>query len=268
MRLAGINLHPVKSTAIRPAREAYVGAAGLVGDREWMVVDARGAMVSARELPALFSLVADPGVNGIELSAAGSAGLAVPVPTDGEEVAVSIHGKSPFPARRAGEAADRWLEETLGVPGLRLVWCADPARREVSTRLGMPGDRVAFQDGSAVSLASTASMAALNEWSRAADGPTLPVSRFRANLVVDGVEEAFAEDGWKSVRVGGAVLRVAGPIDRCVMTTIDPASLAKGKDPIRTLARHRRWDGKTWFAVHLMVEEQGPIALGDELVVD
>ena len=36
------------------------------------------------------------------------------------------------------------------------------------------------------------------------------------------------------------------------MTTIDPVSLARGKEPIRTLAKHRNWDGKTWFGVWLI----------------
>jgi len=38
------------------------------------------------------------------------------------------------------------------------------------------------------------------------------------------------------------------------MTTIDPVSLVRGKEPIRTLAKHRRWDGKTWFGVWLVPE--------------
>ncbi|MGC1283897.1 MAG: hypothetical protein WA895_13260, partial [Streptosporangiaceae bacterium] len=37
-----------------------------------------------------------------------------------------------------------------------------------------------------------------------------------------------------------------------VMTTIDPDTAAKGKEPIATLARSRRWDGKTWFGVNLI----------------
>jgi len=37
-----------------------------------------------------------------------------------------------------------------------------------------------------------------------------------------------------------------------VMTTIDPVTLVRGKEPIRTLAKHRRWDGKTWFGVLLV----------------
>ena len=36
--------------------------------------------------------------------------------------------------------------------------------------------------------------------------------------------------------------------------------------PIRTLAKHRRWDGATWFAVHLIPENTGRIAVGDPVV--
>ncbi len=60
MRLDSIRIHPVKSTAIRRVDAAHVGAPGLVGDREWMVVDASGEMLSARTVPQLFRVVAEP----------------------------------------------------------------------------------------------------------------------------------------------------------------------------------------------------------------
>jgi uncharacterized protein YcbX len=50
--------------------------------------------------------------------------------------------------------------------------------------------------------------------------------------------------------------------DRCVMTTIDPITLASGKEPIRTLARHRRWDGKTWFGTRLVPLGTATICVG------
>ena len=54
------------------------------------------------------------------------------------------------------------------------------------------------------------------------------------------------------MQLGDVRFRVSGVCDRCVMTTIDPVSLARGKEPIRTLAKHRKWDGKTWFGVWLV----------------
>src|SRR5918999_1966538 len=101
IRLRGINLHPVKSTAIRPVERADVGGSGLVGDREWMVIDADGDLVTARERPVMFRVVADTPATGcpadvpLRLSAPllGLAPLDV-VPHDGS-VDVRIHGRGP-----------------------------------------------------------------------------------------------------------------------------------------------------------------------------
>jgi uncharacterized protein YcbX len=56
--------------------------------------------------------------------------------------------------------------------------------------------------------------------------------------------------------------RVSGVCDRCVMTTIDPVTLAHGTEPIRTLAKHRRWHGKTWFGAWLVPQEPGLVTVG------
>jgi hypothetical protein len=47
------------------------------------------------------------------------------------------------------------------------------------------------------------------------------------------------------------------------MTTVDPVTLAGGKEPIRTLARYRRWDRKTWFGTRLVPLGTGTIRVGD-----
>ena len=278
MRLSALNIHPVKSTAIRPVSEAYVGRAGLRGDREWMVVDATGKLVSARELSSLFEVVADtpatdPTVAGaLRLRHTGMPDLALDLPVP-QQVPVVLHKKDLL-ATPMGEAADEWLQRAVGRAGVRLMWCDDPTRRGLNPDYAEPGDHVAFADSSPLSLASTTSVRQLNDWvaETALDlGETapepLPVQRFRANVVIDGVDEAFAEDGWRRVRIGDVTFRMPKPIDRCVMTTVDPTTLDRGKEPIRTLARHRRWDGKTWFAVKLVPDTEGTIRVGDELTV-
>lgn len=267
MRLAAINLHPVKSTAIRPVETAYVGRTGIVGDREWMVVDDSGDVVTAREVRELFRVVADTPATGgpagvdLLLSGPGMDPLEVAVPERAASVGVRLFNK-PLAAQPAGEAADAWLSTMLGREGLRLMWCADPTKRPMSPAKYRPGEFAAFHDSSPVSLLSDASAAQIDAW---AEGD-VPAQRFRANLLVEGVSEAFTEDGWGEVAIGGARFRVAAPIDRCVMTTIDPDTLASGKDPLRTLAVHRKWDGKVWAAVHLAVAHPGEVAVGDEVI--
>ena len=96
------------------------------------------------------------------------------------------------------------------------------------------------------------------------------LERFRPSIVVDG-EEPFAEDSWRRVRIGGTTYRFGEHCDRCVLTTIDPTSLETGREPIRTLARHRAWDGATWFGIRLIPElapgATAEVAVGDEVEV-
>ncbi|WP_265445989.1 MOSC domain-containing protein [Flexivirga meconopsidis] len=267
MKIVSLRVHPVKSTAIREVSSSYLSRAGLHGDREWMVVDADGATVSARELPALFTIAADaPGPapeDPLVLRAPGVEPLSVARPA-GPHVSVRMFTRPPMDVIPAGGDADAWLQRALSVPGLRLVWCDDPMRRSLNPAFSRAGDHARLQDGYPLTVCSLASLRQLNEWIAQAGGDALPVDRFRPNVVIDG-GEPFAEDHWQSVQLGSVTLRAAKSVDRCVMTLIDPVTLAKGKEPIRTLSRHRRWDGKTWFCHHLIPDGEGEIAVGDQV---
>src|SRR5262249_35446290 len=98
------------------------------------------------------------------------------------------------------------------------------------------------------------------------EGP-LPMMRFRPNLVVAGAP-AWAEDGWRVLRIGTARFRAVKGCSRCVLTTVDPDTGRKGKEPIATLARHRRWEGKGWFAINLIPDSPGArVCVGDQIEV-
>ena len=278
VELRAIGIHPVKSTAIRHVDRADVRPWGLAGDRRWMVVDGDGTLVTARELHGLFTITADtPATDAatsaaLRLSAEGHEPIDVDEPEIGH-VPVRLHDHDLL-ARPTSDAASAWIRRVLGRDDLSLVWCDDPTRRSLNPAYSKPGDHTGFADGYPVTLASLDSLARLNDWiaegaaERGEQLPTpLPIERFRPNLVVSGAE-AFAEDSWRRIRVGDVTFRKAKDVDRCVMTTISVADLTTGKEPIRTLARHRQWDGKTWFAIQLIPENTGSIAVGDTVVVD
>lgn len=275
MHVSGLRIHPVKSTAIRAVESAQVTRAGLVGDRQWMLVDPAGELVSARERPQLFAVVADNRATGADadllLQAAGMPDLEVEFP-DTPAVTVRMFSEPPMLGRPAGEDADRWLRRATGLTDVRLVWCSDPTARRLDPAHSRPGDHTAFADGFPVNLVTDASVRQLDTWVRAtaAERGEEPVpigaSRFRANIEIVGALEPFEEDHWTQIRIGDLPFRVPLPSARCVMTTID-SDLHKGKEPIRTLAKHRRWDGATWFAVNLIPDSEGTIHIGDELTI-
>jgi uncharacterized protein len=276
--LRAIGVHPVKSTAIRHVARAEVRPWGLAGDRRWMVVDGHGTLVTARELHELFTITADtaetvpPAKAALRLSADGHEPVDVDEP-EADLVPVRLHSHELL-ARPAGVEADAWIRSVVGRDDLSLVWCDDPTRRSLNPSYSRPGEHTAFADGYPVTLASLDSLARLNDWivedalarGEEPDAP-LPIERFRPNLVVEGTEP-FAEDHWQRVRIGGVVLRKAKAVDRCVMTTISLLDLTTAKEPIRTLARRRMWDHKTWFAIHLIPERTGEIEVGDSVYVD
>ncbi|GAA2310946.1 MOSC domain-containing protein [Nonomuraea roseoviolacea subsp. roseoviolacea] len=172
-----------------------------------------------------------------------------------------------------GDAAAAWLSELLGEP-VRLAWQDDPRGRPVDPLYSRPEDRVSLADAYPLLLTTTASLDRLNAWvaeTAAERGeeprPPLSMRRFRPNVVIDGVAEPFDEDTWKRVRIGEVDFRVSKGCDRCVLPTIDPVTLAKGKEPTRTLARHRRWDGKVWFGVNLIPDGPGVLTQGDPVTV-
>lgn len=270
--LTGIRRYPVKSTRGQDLGSAVIEPWGLAGDRRWMVVDEDATAITAREVHRMLlvhpQLVTDAaGAPALRLAAEGMPTLTVATPTVASgDVRI---WKDTVAAASAGDDADAWISAMLGQPA-RLVYLDDPTRRATNPQRTLPGDVVAFADAYPVLLASENSLAMLNDWiaegPRSDEGP-LPMTRFRPNLVVAGAS-AFAEDGWARVRIGDAVFRVIKGCDRCVLTTRDPETGDKQMEPIATLARHRRWDGKTWFAASLVPDNPGVnIRVGDEVEV-
>lgn len=269
MTLTALNRYPVKSCRGEALQTATIEPWGLAGDRRWMIVDDAGEVVTARKVPLLLLVVPKLVDGGVALSAPGHGDLTVARPTS-TPIPVTVHGGGPYPARLADPAAHAWFSAAVGRP-VRLVFQDDPTAREPNQRFATPGDHVSLADAYPMLVASEESLAQLNEWIAqgplAREGP-LPMTRFRPNLVVSGVGAAWAEDGWRRVRIGNALFRSVKGCDRCVLTTIDPVTAGRGKEPIATLARYRRWDGKTWFGMNLIPDSPGAVlSVGDEVEV-
>src|SRR4051812_33585214 len=88
--------------------------------------------------------------------------------------------------------------------------------------------------------------------------------RFRMLFEIDGAG-AHEEDAWGDVRVGEAVVRIAGPVPRCAVTTQDPDSGVRSLDTLAGIKSYRglREGGTLDFGVYFDVEEPGRVRLGD-----
>ena len=90
--------------------------------------------------------------------------------------------------------------------------------------------------------------------------------RFRMLFELDGAA-AHEEDTWDRVQIGEAVVRVAGPVPRCAVTTQDPDSGVRTLDTLAGIKAYRGLrDGKNLdFGVYFDVEQPGRVRVGDAI---
>lgn len=261
IRVASLHLYPLKSAAVVDVATASVEAEGLAGDRRMMVTDIGGECLTSRRFPSL---------------------LGIRCVFEGSEVVLLAPGKSPcvFDRRAlspAYETARVWGEQVTVLDAGDHVadWLSGYLDHPV--RLAVKGPRtqrpLSLGDGGIVSFADTAPLLLIGEASLAELNAYIerPVemARFRPNVVISGTLP-FDEDGWAGIRIGEVEFQVAGPCDRCVVTTLDPQSGQSHEDrePLATLARRRRGeDGKPYFGQFLIPRGTGRISIGDRLEV-
>lgn len=249
MQLAHLWRYPMKSGAGEALESAVVGEEGLVQDRRFVIVAARGKFVTARTHPLLQRL-------SLREQGAGHWRLAhldrpecgeITFATDPQAERLDIQvWADQFTALSVSDEADAWLSKQVGM-AVRLVWLG-----EQSTRYrDVIDQRVSAADGFPLLLANEASLAALNAETPTADHG---MDQFRPNLVISGAD-AWAEDQWQEVRIGDVCFRLVSSCTRCAMVNVDPATGLKrdDKEPLATLARVRRFDdGQVHFGYNLI----------------
>jgi hypothetical protein len=268
IRLQSIHLYPVKSLRGINVTSAEVDELGLVGDRRFLVVDPNtGRFITQRTEPqtALVSTAITDEL--LKLSAEGYGEIAVPLSPDPNALllSVSVWSSIGMMAEDCGSEVSLWLGKFLGLP-CRLVRIGPAFHRTVQDG----SDLVSFADGAPLLMASTGSLSALNDRIRNSGSAPVPMDRFRPNLVVES-SDAFAEDHWTQLEIGGIRFRNSGPCERCIMTTTDQLTGQRGKEPLKTMATFRRSPenpSAVLFGVNLVQEtKSGRIGVGDEVML-
>jgi uncharacterized protein YcbX len=261
MLLSQLYAYPIKSCAGIPVEASEVDGRGLCHDRRWMLVDESGCFISQRRFPRMALVGVRIEADHLVVDAPGMPSLEVPFrPPDGELRLAQIWDDL-VEVLAIGEKADRWFGEFLGAR-CTLVHLPDESVRPVDPAYGKHGDEVGLADAFPFLLISEASLAELNS---RLEQP-VPMDRFRPNLVVRGCEP-FAEDEWKLVRIGPMSFRVVKPCSRCTITTVDQRTAARGKEPLRTLARFRRRGTKVLFGQNLIHDGTGTLRVGDPVEI-
>jgi hypothetical protein len=259
--LSGLLLHPIKSCAGFSVHERTLIETGLDLDREWMVVDAHGEMLTQRELPRMALVQPTLRERDIVLRAPGMLALHVWLDRVESRCRARVWDDE-VDAWDMGDLAAQWFSDFLGQPKLRLVRFDLEGRTRLAERR-WTGDIQAptvFADGFPLLVASTGSLAELNRRLAAGGHEPVTMARFRPNLVLDGLTHPHDEDMIDRLEIdapeGKVVLKLVKPCVRCTIPDVDPVTAERGQAVAGTLAGYRadaRMNGGLTFGMNAII---------------
>ena len=254
-RVTRLSTTPVKGLALHHPDAILLLRTGAAGDREFFVIDGRDRLISIWKTGRLirFRAAHDPKSGRVTLSSAGGEVCDGPA-RPGAPVVADFYGER----KVAGIVVDGpWnavLSDAAGEP-LRLVRAGDPG---------------AGHDEHPVTLLGEESVAELARQSGA--GP-VDARRFRMLITFSGLSP-HVEDRWpgRTVEVGGALIRVGGPVPRCAATTRDPDLGPRDLPTVRMIRSYRGVQVNEFgrgvnFGVYADVIREGVVRVGDPLIV-
>jgi MOSC domain-containing protein len=265
LSVVGLWRYPVKSMMGEELNAAEVTEHGLVGDRQFALVDKSTGKVVGAKNPRKWGTFFDFRAAYVEPPQKGSNLPAVRITLPDGAVVTS---KQPdltqilskalgrevafAQAQQNGESAGATAEEYWpDMDGLDY--------RDTVTDFELPAGT--FFDIAVVHVVTTATIEHLRELYP--EG-RFEVRRFRPNIVVSSGpdQQGFVENDWigHTIRIGDEVLlRITGPCPRCVMTTLAQGDLPKDPGILRTAAQHNQAN----VGVYADVVAGGAIRRGD-----
>ncbi len=260
--------YPVKSCAGIRQDSFTLTETGPQYDRNWVITDADGMFYTQRELPHMARIYPSFADGCLVLSAEGMPTTYVPLDQNASPHADVTVWRDTMQAADTGDDVARWLAEFLGTEA-RLFALTEKTLRLTDKAYAAQQSKVGFPDGYPLLLISEESLDDLNTRLQARGKHTVPMTRFRPNIVVRS-GSAFAEDDWGAFTVGEMHFDVVKSCARCAITTVDPKTgqVPDAKEPLATLATFRRADGgKVLFGQNVIHRAHGQIAVGDVLTI-
>ena len=146
---------------------------------------------------------------------------------------------------------------------------SDAANEALSIHVGEPvrlehETSIPHFDAAAIHLVTSVS---LNWLARRLGVESVGPARFRPNLVINVPgAEPHIEETWmrRQLRLGGAVLEVTAPTERCVMVGMAQPDLASDERILRLIAQEHA----AYFGVYASVVVPGTISVGDTVHLD
>jgi len=267
--LSAINIYPVKSIAGISLPVSMVENSGLAFDRRFVITDLAGMFITGRTQPKITLITCSLTMQGLVLNAPNMPALTVNHQDFSRHYENIQVWDDTISAQYCSVLMDAWISEYLNSP-CQIVYFGENSTRPVKRYENDSNVKLSFADGYPLMAISQASLDDLNQRLSASNQLPVSMAQFRPNLVINNTL-AFAEDGWKKIRIGEVVFEVAKPCSRCIFTTVNPQTAEKSsnQEPLTTLKKYRFDDLKKeiMFGQNLVALNRGQIRVGDKIEV-
>ena len=260
--------YPVKSMIGEELNSSEITDRGLLGDRQFAVVDRATGKVGGAKNPRRWGNFFDYRAAYVEAPKSGERIPTVRITLPGGDVVTNDRADVDQVLSRAFGRDVAFVEAGPGqtTSGVAEEYWPDLeglAHRDTVTDFEMPAGT--FFDLAVVHLVTTSTIDRLQELYPQG---RFEARRFRPNIVVaTGSEDpGFVENDWigRTVMVGEAVrLAITKPCQRCVMITLPQGDLPKDSGILRTAAQHNGVN----VGVYASVVDGGTIRRGDRVVL-
>jgi len=269
--LSALNIYPIKSTSGISLPVSMVESKGLAFDRRFVITDMTGMFITGRTHPKITLIKSTLTMQGLVLNAPNMPSLMVNYQDFSRHYENVQVWNDTINAQYCSVLMDVWFSEYLDTP-CQLLYFGENSSRNVRHYEQNDDVKLSFADAYPLLLISQASLNDLNQRLAVTTNSQLQVSmaQFRPNLVVNN-NLAFAEDGWRKIRIGDVEFEVVKPCSRCIFTTVDPQCAEKhnNQEPLTTLKKYRLDNIKKEiiFGQNLVALNQGKIRIGDKVEV-
>jgi hypothetical protein len=262
-QLSQINIYPVKSLPGISLNESEVEERGIRFDRRWMLVDNENKFITQRLFPQMIFIDVKINNSCLIFNHIRRALEPLLIPLDNfpdKKITVNIWEDTCIAVEYDNDVHN-WFSSAINFK-CKLVYMPNSTERKTSTKYYHKSKNVSFADGYPFLIIGEESLNHLNSKLKV---PVL-MEQFRPNFVFSG-GKAHVEDYWNEIKIGNLNFNVIKPCARCVITTIDPKSGIKNKEPLATLAEYRNFNNKVMFGQNMVSQTEGIVKVGDKIIV-
>ena len=250
--VANLYTYPLKSCQGIILDEVKVLSTGFEFDRYFAVINNKNQIITARENPKLLKI--ETKINDEQLSLSNNSQETINIDLNiysDKSTEITLFKKNTF-GRLINKEADQCLSNILNEP-CKLIKIDKEKLRTIKDT----DQQISFSDAYPIHLVTTASIRDLN------NKLTTPITdnRYRPNIILSGVKEAYEEENWKSITIGNCEFEVIEQTERCSLITINADTLEKSQkqEPLRTLAKNKRDSKKVNFGIYLIPSNKSDI---------